>query len=76
MGKSYCYGDFEEKPVVKRHGELLKLLADKERTFAIVWYDDRIMLMECCDDCFGHDLTKKECLELSDIFRELADEIR
>ena len=31
--------------------------------------------MECCDYCFGHDLTKEECKELSEVFRELAEEL-
>lgn len=34
-----------------------------------------ILQMECCDYCFGHDLTKEECKELSEVFRELAEEL-
>ena len=74
MGNSYYYRNFENKPLVKKHGELLKLLADKKRVFAVEWYEGRVMLVECCDHYFGHGLTKEECLELSDIFRGLAEE--
>lgn len=29
--------------------------------------------MECCDECFYHDLTKEECVKLSELFKEIAE---
>ena len=34
-----------------------------------------LYLRECCDEYFTHNLTKVECLELSELFNELADTI-
>ena len=60
----FCnYDQYKDKEVVKKHEQLLKQL------------EENITLMECCDYCFGHDLTKEECKELSEVFRELAEEL-
>jgi hypothetical protein len=37
--------------------------------------DGSYYLLECCDEYFGHDLTKEECIELSELFREIAEAI-
>lgn len=51
---------------------LEKILEEiEEATFQ----EDAPIYMECCDYCFGHDLTKEECKELSEVFRELAEEL-
>lgn len=62
-------------PVIQRHKELLKRLSD-ERVIAIL-YDktDGFYLLECCDEYFGHTLKRSECLELSELLKEIADEI-
>ena len=53
----------------------IKQLGEKDRVFSLEWNGENITLMECCDYCFGHDLTKEECEELSEVFRELAEEL-
>lgn len=59
----------------ERIRKLLKQLGEKDRVFSLEWNEENITLMECCDYCFGHDLTKEECKELSEVFRELAEEL-
>lgn len=64
-----------ECKTMKKHEQLLKQLGEKDRVFSLEWNEENITLMECCDYCFGHDLTKEECKELSEVFRELAEEL-
>lgn len=72
----FCnYDQYKDKEVVKKHEQLLKQLGEKDRVFSLEWNEENITLMECCDYCFGHDLTKEECKELSEVFRELAEEL-
>lgn len=72
----FCnYDQYKDKEVVKKHEQLLKQLGEKDRVFSLEWNGENITLMECCDYCFGHDLTKEECKELSEVFRELAEEL-
>lgn len=61
----FCnYDQYKDKEVVKKHEQLLKQLGEKDRVFSLEWNGENITLMECCDYCFGHDLTKEECEEL------------
>lgn len=60
-------------PVLQKHRDLLwKLTTD--RIMCVCLQDkSNVYLMECCDEYFTHDLTKAECLELSELFKELCD---
>lgn len=48
-----------------------------ERVFSIEFFEDgHICIFEGCDGYFYHELSKEECMELSNIFKELAEEIK
>lgn len=57
-----------------KHSDLLKILSD-DRTMCIYEQNGDFYIMECCDEYFYHYLTKKECMELSELFREIAEAI-
>lgn len=61
---------------LQKYRELLRTLSD-DRIMCVCNKEDGsgYYIMECCDECFCHDLTKKECLELSELFREIAKSI-
>ena len=65
----------KEKEEIKKNKKKIKKKKKKDRVFSLEWNEENITLMECCDYCFGHDLTKEECKELSEVFRELAEEL-
>ena len=73
--------DYEEDiqlmhPIIQRHKDLLKRISD-ERVMTIMFEKpDKFFLVECCDEYFSHTLTRNECLELSELFKEIANEIR
>lgn len=61
---------------LQKHKDLLKTLSE-DRVMCVCNKEDGsgYYIMECCDEWFCHDLTKEECLELSELFKELADDI-
>lgn len=61
---------------LQKHKDLLKMLSD-DRVLCIGYEEDGsgYYIMECCDEWYYHDLTKEECLELSELFKEIADSI-
>lgn len=61
-------------PILQKHRKILKQFAD-ERVFAIETDGYDFVLSEQCDGYFGTVLSKEKCLELSELFREIADEI-
>lgn len=63
-------------PVLQTHKKLLKTLSD-DRVMCVGYGEsgNDYYIMECCDEWFYHDLTKKECLELSELFKEIAEMI-
>lgn len=62
--------------VIQKYRKLLERISDN-RVFAVMTGEnEKFFLIECCDKYFGYDLTKKECIELSELFRELADEYK
>ena len=66
----------EEHRILKKHKEILERLLNK-RVFSIEFFKDgSICIFEGCDGYFYHELSKKECMELSDLFRELGEEIK
>ena len=36
---------------------------------------NELSLMECCDECFCMELETADCLELSALFKDLAEEL-
>lgn len=66
----------DDNAILIKHKNLLKKLSD-DRTMLIC--HDKVTgfgIMECCDEWFYHYLTKEECLELSEMFKEIADDIK
>lgn len=61
---------------LQKHKDLLKMLSD-DRVLCIGYEEDGsgYYIMECCDEWYYHDLTKEECLELSELFKEIANSI-
>lgn len=58
-----------------KHEKLLKTLSD-DRVVCIGYEQDgTFYIQECCDEWYYHDLTKEECLELSELFREIAEDL-
>lgn len=71
--------DFEfvtRHPVLQKHIELLQKL-NEDRVMCICYQENKkgkeFYIEEQCDEWFSHTLTKDECIELSKLFREIAD---
>lgn len=66
-----------DNPVLQKHKELLRKLAIDSRVVCVCSEEGHkgFYLRECCDEYFTHDLTKDECLELSELFKEIANTI-
>lgn len=64
-------------PVLQSHKKLLKTLSD-DRVMCVGYEEsgNGYYIMECCDEWYDHRLTKEECLELSEMFKEIADDIK
>lgn len=74
-------GDFKfvtRHPVLEKHIELLQELND-DRVMCICYQENKegkeFYIEEQCDEWFHHTLTKEECIELSELFKEIADSI-
>ena len=59
---------------LKKHKDLLETLC-KDRVMCVGYESDTFYIRECCDEWYNHDLTREECIELSELFKELAQEI-
>ena len=56
----FCnYDQYKDKEVVKSMSNFKTTREKKDRVFSLEWNGENITLMECCDYCFGHDLTKR-----------------
>lgn len=64
-----------DNPVLQKHKELLRKLAIDVVCVCSEEGSKGFYLRECCDEYFTHDLTKDECLELSELFKEIANTI-
>lgn len=64
-------------PVLQTHKKLLKILSD-DRVMCIGYEEDGsgYYIMECCDEWYYHNLAKEECIELSEMFKEIAENIK
>ena len=67
-----------DNPILQKHREVLRKLAIDSRVVCICSEENNngFYLRECCDEYFTHNLTKVECLELSELFNELADTMK
>lgn len=63
-------------PVLQKHIELLQELND-DRVICVCYQENKeskeFYIEEQCDGWFSHTLTKAECIELSELFREIAE---
>lgn len=58
-----------------KQSKILRKLYD-ERVLGITTSRDEILLREMCDEWFKVCLNKKECLELSELFKNIANEMQ
>ena len=63
--------------ILIRHKDLLKKLSMYSRVICICKDNEanEFYLEECCDNYFRHTLTKDECMELYELFKEIAETI-
>lgn len=62
-------------PILHKHQELLTKIID-DRVFSVGYSKENdFYITEQCDEYFSHVLTKSECMEISELFKEIADEI-
>ena len=67
--------EYIKHPALYKHKELLKELVDN-RIFWVYHADGYgFLIEECCDNYFSYELTKEQCLELSEMFKEIAEVI-
>lgn len=74
MYDSYFNELIDNNAILQKYVHLLKTLSN-DRVMCVGHNDDGFFIIECCDEYFGHDLTKEECLELSEMFKEIAEAI-
>ena len=63
-----------QQDLLKKTEEVEKI--NSERVFSIQNQNDEFWLVEECDEYFFHELTKQDCLELSELFAEIAKLIK
>ena len=73
LGGGASYDGYVQHPVLAKHYDLIEDIAH-DRIFG-VFYDEEngFWIEECCDNYFTHTLTKKECVELSEMFKEISE---
>lgn len=61
-------------PILEKHIDLLDRL-NYDRVMCVCYQESNkeFYIEEQCDEWFSHILTKDECIELSELFREIAD---
>ena len=70
--------DFEkyiDDEILQKHKDLLKKLSLESKVMCICKdkENNEYYIVECCDNWYSHTLTKNECIELSELFREIAN---
>lgn len=63
-------------PIIQKHKELLERLSDARVICVLCDELDEFFLLECCDGCYSYDLKREECLEVAEMFREIADVLK
>ena len=61
--------------ILEKHKSLLKVLSDDKIMMICYDKDGSYYMMECCDEWYYHNLSKEECIELSELFKEIAEVI-
>lgn len=64
-----------DNEILQKHAALLKTLSDDRVVCVGCDQDGTFYIGECCDEWFDHTLTKEECIELSELFKEIAEAI-
>lgn len=67
--------EYIKHPALYKHKELLKELVDNGIFYVYHVGGPRFIIEECCDNYFSFELTKEQCLELSEMFKEIAEVI-
>ena len=75
MYKSEFEATLNGNKILQKYRDLLYRLSNDSTMCVGYEHDGIFYIMECCDDYFYHDLTKDECLELSELFKEIAEAI-
>jgi hypothetical protein len=60
---------------LQKYERLLRTLSNDRIMCVGYEQDGNFYLVECCDEWFYHDLTKEECLALSEMFKEISEAI-
>lgn len=64
--------EYVKQPILHKHRGLLKRFMEN-RIMCVFYSDiDGFWMEECCDNYYCYTLTKDECLELSEMFEEIA----
>lgn len=63
-----------QHPIIQKHRKILEKTSN-ERVFTVMLNGNELSLMECCDECFCMELNTTDCLELSKLFQDLAEEL-
>lgn len=75
LGGGASYDEYVQHPVLAKHFNLINDLAC-DRIFGVFYNkEDGFWIEECCDNWFIRNLTKEDCLELSELFAEIANEL-
>lgn len=63
-------------PILQKHLDLLSKI-DDERVMCVCYDKEKndFSITECCDEWFTYHLTKDDCIELSELFKEIAEAI-
>ena len=75
MNESEFKATLDNNKVLLKHIDLLRVLNDDRIMCVGYEQNGNFYLVECCDEYFYHDLTKEECVELSELFKEIAEAI-
>lgn len=76
----YHYDDSRDtqirNPIIQKHKKMLSRIANAG-VFALLYNTpNNFFLLECCDGYYAFDLNREDCLELSEMFKELAEAIQ
>lgn len=75
MYESEFKATLDNNKVLEKHINLLRNLSSDRIMCVGYEQDGNFYLVECCDEYYYHNLTKEECLELSEMFKEIAEAI-
>lgn len=64
-----------QHPIIQRYRKVLKKTSDDGVFILMADGEKELFLLECCDNFFHMDLEKEDCLELSALFKDLAEEL-